>query len=106
MAIAVAIKKKTKLYDTMMVVAEVTFDDSYPTGGEPLAPAALGLSKIDILVASPNSGYVFEYDHANSKLKAYQGDNDAVADGPLVQVADKADLKTVKSYIMAFGRPL
>ena len=106
MSVAVAIKKKTKLYDTMMVIAEVTFDDSYPTGGEPITAVSYGLSSIDVLLAAPGGGYVFEFDHANSKLKAYVGDNDNAADGPLVQVADKADIKTVKSYTMAVGRPL
>ena len=106
MSVAIALKSKNKTYDSLIVTAEVTFDDSYPTGGEPISAASLGLKSIDFLSANPNGGYVFEFDHANSKLKAFQADYDAVADGPLIQVADKTDLKAVKSRIWATGRPL
>lgn len=57
--------------DRRAVVADVDFDNSYPTNGESLKASDLGLtSRIDLLVAAPDSGLIFEYDHANSKLKA------------------------------------
>lgn len=66
-------------------VVDFTFDSSYPTGGEALTPAALGLSRVEyaLIVESPD-GYDFLYDRANEKLLAYQpgGDLDwALADG-------------------------
>lgn len=54
------------------VVYACAFDSSYPTGGEPLTPGNLGLSTIDFLIAEARAGYVFTYDHTNSKLLAYR----------------------------------
>lgn len=51
-------------------VYDVDFDSSYPTGGESLTAADLGLRSIELVLASPKSGYVFEYDYANSKILA------------------------------------
>lgn len=61
--------------DLLWVAADVTFDNSYPAGGEALTPANLGFTDIEpyaqivSLVATPSGGYNFEYDYANRKLK-------------------------------------
>ena len=55
-------------------IASVTFDSSYPTGGESLLAAELSFPpSVDIvyLAAQPTAGYKFEYDYTNSKLKAF-----------------------------------
>ena len=52
------------------VHAKVTFDASYPTGGESLTPANLGLTTIQTLDIYPSAGYLFDYDATNQKLKA------------------------------------
>ena len=73
----------------------IAFDSSYPTGGEPLSKTALHLSEnvtVDLFSANPKSGYVFEYDYANSKLLVYYGDNNNENDSPLIQVPDEANL--------------
>jgi hypothetical protein len=80
------------LGDRRAVDALVAFDASYPTGGEALTPANLGLGVIDRLEADPKSGYVFQFDYSAQKLMAFVGDNDAGADGPLAQVADTTNL--------------
>lgn len=54
----------------MGVLADIAFDASYPTGGEGLTPGDVGLTKIDRAIIEPKSGYVFEYDYSNEKLKA------------------------------------
>ena len=74
---------------------DVDFDSSYPTGGESLPASDLGLSVVDIVLPSPKSGYIFEYDYTNSKLKAYYADYDASADGALIEVASTTDLSGV-----------
>jgi len=52
MAISVAIVKRSGLTPTgRAVVADVTFDSSYPAGGEPYTAAMFGLSKIDYIQA-------------------------------------------------------
>jgi hypothetical protein len=71
MSVTVAIKKRAKLLGQFAVIADVTFDSSYPTNGEPLAPALLGLSHLDFVLPSPAAGYIFEFDHAANKLKAF-----------------------------------
>jgi hypothetical protein len=49
------------------VTGTIAFDSSYPTGGESLAAADLGLAKIDFIQVSPK-GFLFEYDYTNSLL--------------------------------------
>jgi hypothetical protein len=53
-------------------VADVTFDSSYPTGGESLTVLDLKFpetAKIAFLAAEPALGFTFQYDRVNSKLK-------------------------------------
>lgn len=51
----------------------VTFDNSYPTGGEAIAASDFNLSRIDmVLVGQPvGSTRIVTWDDANSKLKVY-----------------------------------
>ena len=74
-----------------VATVDITFDASYPTGGEALTPATLGfvtLTRVDI---DPGDGYVFEYDYANEKVIAYWVDTST--DGaPLAEVAGSEDL--------------
>lgn len=71
MAASVTVKKKNKFGNGYAVTADVTFDSSYPTGGEALTAQQFGLTVIDFVLPSPAAGYIFEFDHANSKLKAF-----------------------------------
>lgn len=50
---------------------EATFDSSYPVGGEPLTKADLGWAELGVVWAPPTSGYSFEYDATNSKIKVF-----------------------------------
>lgn len=71
MALTVALKPRIKFGNAYAVPADITFDSSYPTGGEALAPSAFGLNSISLLLAETAAGYMFHYDYTNSKLKAY-----------------------------------
>lgn len=82
-------------YPTREVTFDFAFDSSYPTGGESLTPNSVGLSEVKMAVIAPKAGYVFEYDYDNDKIKAYVGDNDAVADGAMAEVANATDLSGV-----------
>jgi len=68
---SVAIKKTFKFGNGRGVVADVAMDSSYPTDGEALTPQQFGLTVLNFVLPSPASGYLFEFDHANSKLKAF-----------------------------------
>lgn len=87
------------------VIVDVDFDSSYPTGGESLTASDLGFAgTVDLLLAEPQSGYVFEYDRVNSKLLAYYGDNNNASDGPLIEVPNTTNLSTVTNVrVFAVG---
>lgn len=104
MALTVSLLSRSKTAQTKINIASIAFDDSYPTGGEGLTGAQLGLVSVDSVQIEPAGGYVFSYDYANKKVIAYYGDNDAVADGALAQVADKADLSAITTKVIATGK--
>lgn len=72
MALTITKVKVANLGSAKAVVADLDFDSSYPTGGESLTPANLGLDTIDFLLAEPQDGLVYEYDYTNEKLIAYE----------------------------------
>lgn len=86
------------------VVTEVTMDSSYPTGGEAITAAQLGLSVVDVVTCSTNTGHIAQYDKTNAKIKLYYADYDAVADGALIQVPNTTDVSTVVVTCVAFGK--
>jgi len=73
MALSIVIDKTDTVGRYIKVkVGTITFDSSYPTNGEPLVSTDLGFSTaVSCLVAAPNAGLMFEYDHTNSKIKAF-----------------------------------
>jgi len=74
----------------------LTFDASYPTGGEVFTKESMGFAhKITRLIIQPKSGYVLVPDLTNLKVLAYFADYDAVADGALTEVADTTDLSAL-----------
>ena len=70
MALTISVVERTVFGNKRIVFADVDFDSSYPTGGESLQASDVGLKAIDFLQATPKSGYIFEYDYTNEKLKA------------------------------------
>lgn len=89
----------------------VSFGDgalTYPTGGVPLDKAKLGcpnsVTELSIIDPANANGFVYKTDLANLKLRIYQGDNDAVADGPLVELVGGAATPAVAALkIKAMG---
>jgi len=66
----VTMKKRFKFGNGYGVVADVTFDSSYPAGGEAVTAQQFGLQTLDFVLPSTAAGYMFEFDHDNKKLKA------------------------------------
>jgi hypothetical protein len=84
--------------------AKITFDSSYPTGGEALTVGDLGFTVVLGLQAIQNSGgYVYQYDAAAKKILVYYGDNNNAADGPLIEVANASDLSAIAPTFLVFG---
>lgn len=85
----------------------ITFDSSYATGGETLSASNCGLSsKVEFFSATNASGYIFEYDYANGKLKAYYPSKSGTITSPGLpgaEVAASTDLSAVTCRFIAFG---
>ena len=131
MALTVSIKRNELFGARRVVFADVTFDSSYPAGGEAGLEALLHMGGFDLLLAQSNKGLMFEYDHGNKKLLAFYptggataapatlADPKAVANvagadtitadpvpltpGQAKEVGDTADLSTVTTRVMAIG---
>ena len=79
----------------------IAFDSSYPTGGESFTPK---LNNIYFIKFSNTAGYVLDYDYDSNLIMVYYADYDAVADGPLIEVADETDLTVLTGVrYMAYG---
>ena len=87
------------------VIVEVDFDGSYPTGGEALTAATLGLTEVVHVIPTAKAGFVFEYDYTNSKLLAYWVDT-TVDGAAMAEVADTTDLDpaVVNARLLVLGR--
>jgi len=80
----------------------ITFDSSYPTGGEAFTPAEFGLSRLDFLQVSGATGYVAAWDGSTSapKVLLYR---QTAATGALVEVPDTTNVSTVTVRYRAVG---
>lgn len=83
-------------------VNRFTFDEEYPTGGEPCLAAALGLTRVDFAeatIVSASGGGVnvafADYDVTNGKILLF---NETPA-----EVANEADVATVIVQVVAYG---
>lgn len=90
------------------VIGLFNFDSSYPTGGESLTAASIGLGVLDFISFDQGQGgYVFDYDYANSKILVYQQTDPAAVGGaniPLVEVTNTTSLATLVAKFRAIGR--
>lgn len=83
-----------------------TAPGSYTTGGDALTKADLGFAstadpEFDVAIRSAG-GYVFEYDHTNSKVKAYR---QTAATGALAEVSNGVDISAATGVrVVAKGR--
>lgn len=99
MALSFAESSRSVWGDKREVVTVVTFDSSYPTGGEAITPSQFGLVAIEYVDANPlvsvdNDVY---WDQANSKLFVTVRSTGA-------QVADTTSLATLTAQLRIVGR--
>lgn len=100
-----------QIADHPIFVQKLSFlgDASYPTGGtaafEATVQTALGKAvEIVSIIADDCDGFVPVYDKAADTLKVFFADYDAVADGPLIEVASMDDLSGSTFNITVIGR--
>lgn len=80
---------------------QITFDSSYPTGGEVLGLSALGVAnrlnaRYFVSQRAPlNLGYHFAYDRANDKLVVFWYNGAAVGAEAFPEVTNTTDLSAV-----------
>ena len=99
-----------------IVTADLDCDSSYPTAGESLTPADMGLIGFDIVLLTPQSisntsdedaaadlGHSPTFDYTNNKLIMTYSDLNASADGPSIQVANAVDLTGVRIRALIVG---
>ena len=70
MAITATIDKKTVQGNKRTHRASLTFDSSYPRGGEAFTADTMGMNRLDMVFPTPSSNLNFEWDETNDKLKA------------------------------------
>tara|TARA_R100001509_G_scaffold128481_1_gene81886 strand:- start:3773 stop:4084 length:312 start_codon:yes stop_codon:yes gene_type:complete len=100
MALTVEQLGRTNVTGNRLTVAlKITFDDSYPTGGEALDLTAY-VENIETVGIEVSGGYVFQYDRTNKKVLAYEAGADGAA---LDQVANATNLSTVVTYVSVTG---
>lgn len=106
MALTISQIRRTVWGDHRAVTATVTFDASYPTGGESLTAANLGLVGIEAVIpagparsATPEALPV-SFDLTNSKLLAFRVDQ---VDDILEQVPDTTDLSAFSVVLLVLG---
>ena len=97
MALTISPVRTFVLGDHRCVIADVTFDSSYATGGESLTNTDLGLTRslmsLDAGVAT--TGHACPYDYTNQKLMAFNG---------TTQIANTTDLSAVTTRVVAIGK--
>jgi len=116
MALAITVIHTTVFGNKRVVTADLDFDSSYPTEGEPLVPDDLGMRGFDIVLTSAQSisntadedaaadlGHSPVFDYVNNKLIMTYSDLNASADGPSIQVANAVDLTGVRVRALAIG---
>lgn len=77
---------------------------TYPTGGVPLTKAKFGcpnsITSFVFVDPANANGFVYKYSASAEKLRIYQGDNDAVADGALIELIGGAATPAAASLIV------
>lgn len=86
-----------------MVFATITFDSSYPTGGEALAESDFdSVGSLDAVIVSQTNvaGIDAVWDSANSKVLLYDEDNTS---GIAAEVADTTDMSSTTVDVVVLG---
>lgn len=101
---------RTTIGNKKLAVYDVTFDSSYPTGGESLTASDLALKKIESVScdggaknSAGTSLVPVRYDYTNSKLQAYRYDGASAGKAFLEEVANTVDLSAFTVRLTVIG---
>lgn len=108
MAVAVSNVKDYIIGNQFKKVATVTFDSSYPTGGETLNASSFGLAFFEDIVVNDSTGYTFTPSiaagGATALVLVYYGDNNNASDGPLIELPNATNISTLAVTVTAYGK--
>lgn len=107
MALTFANREDLSMGNLRGVKVDITFDASYPTGGEALTPGDLGLGRVEQLISDQgglgtDDGRVVQYDRDNELLIAFQSAGAAAAMAEVTNATDLSDL-TVRVTALGIG---
>lgn len=104
------VKEKSISLERVSRTIAISFGDgalTYPSGGVPLTKGKMGcpveVENFQFIDEASANGLVYKYDKVNNKIRIYQGDNDAVADGPLVELGTGATPALATIYAEVSG---
>ena len=105
MALTFGTVDRTKVQRRYFNFATVTWDATYPAGGEAVTASDFGLSRLDYLVALDPAGFIVQYIPSTGKIKAFYGDYNNASDGLLIEIAvgDTAILNGIVTTFLAIG---
>jgi hypothetical protein len=87
--------------NSRVTLGTYTFSSSYPTGGESLSAADLGMRVIEkVHVSQGVGGYVFRYNYSTQKLMVFKGNGAAV----LTEEANATNLSSITVNLQAIGQ--
>ena len=101
------VERSTVFGDRRIKFYTVTFDSSYPTGGEPLSAATLGFQRVDFVMAEPaaaaagTTAVIAKYDYTNSTLQLFE--SGGAINAPLAEVTAAQDQSLTPCRIMVVG---
>jgi len=87
----------------VMKLVSIAFDSSYPTGGEDLVAADVGLTAIVKVLPNPASGYIFRYNHSTAKLMIFYGDWNNASDGALIELPNTTNASLLIPRVLILG---
>lgn len=87
-----------------VITGTIAFDSSYPTGGESLSGITAYFKDLESIVFESQSGYAFEFDETNDKVKVYLPSGTpaiAITAGPPLLITE--EIVTVTSNVGALA---
>lgn len=86
-------------------ISKIVWDSSYPTGGESVTAADFGVTyRVKaIWKIYDDDKYIYNYDEPGQKFMILIGDYNNGSDGPLIELADQANMSGLNTTVMTMG---
>jgi hypothetical protein len=85
--------------DMRYAFVDITFDSSYPTGGESLLPADLGWDSIHFVKPQNIPGYMFDYEETGQTLRAFRASPLLIVEEALTIASDVGTLRNIPAFV-------